>query len=216
MLDLSMAYAQLAKHGSITNSMMLVCAFQLLYVVDGLYHEPLILSTMDIVSDGFGWMLSFGDLVWVPMVYSLQARYLVDYPVHLEPYMVVLSVVMYLAGFVIFRGANKQKNTFRTDALHPSVRDLKFIVTERGRKLLVDGWWGMARHVNYLGDLLVGMAFCLPCGFEHGIPYFFIVYFAILLIHRDIRDGHECEKKYGKDWKRYTELVAWRIIPYVY
>lgn len=35
---------------------------------------------MDIIHDGFGFMLAFGDLVWVPFVYSLQAFYLVLHP----------------------------------------------------------------------------------------------------------------------------------------
>lgn len=30
--------------------------------------------------DGFGFMLAFGDLVWVPFTYTLQAYYLVDHP----------------------------------------------------------------------------------------------------------------------------------------
>lgn len=36
---------------------------------------------MDIIHDGFGFMLAFGDLVWVPFVYSLQAFYLVGHPI---------------------------------------------------------------------------------------------------------------------------------------
>ena len=35
---------------------------------------------MDIVHDGFGLMLVFGDLVWVPFLYSLQARYALEHP----------------------------------------------------------------------------------------------------------------------------------------
>lgn len=35
---------------------------------------------MDITTEGFGFMLAFGDLTWVPFTYSLQARYLVDHP----------------------------------------------------------------------------------------------------------------------------------------
>lgn len=38
---------------------------------------------MDINFEGFGFMLAFGDIVWVPFLYSLQARYLVDHPVDL-------------------------------------------------------------------------------------------------------------------------------------
>ena len=53
---------------------------QCLYVLDALYFEKAILTTMDITSDGFGFMLAFGDLAWVPFTYSLQARVLVDHP----------------------------------------------------------------------------------------------------------------------------------------
>lgn len=38
---------------------------------------------MDIVHDGFGFMLVFGDLAWVPFTYSLQAYFLVGHPQHL-------------------------------------------------------------------------------------------------------------------------------------
>ena len=35
---------------------------------------------MDIVHDGFGLMLAFGDLAWVPFLYSLQARFCLEHP----------------------------------------------------------------------------------------------------------------------------------------
>lgn len=41
-------------------------------------QERAILTTMDITTDGFGFMLAFGDLSWVPFTYTLQARYLVS------------------------------------------------------------------------------------------------------------------------------------------
>ncbi|XP_023586705.1 delta(14)-sterol reductase LBR isoform X2 [Trichechus manatus latirostris] len=61
-------------------AMVLVNSFQLLYVVDALWNEEAVLTTMDIIHDGFGFMLAFGDLVWVPFIYSLQAFYLVRHP----------------------------------------------------------------------------------------------------------------------------------------
>jgi len=51
-----------------------------LYILDCLWFEPSILTTMDIATEGFGFMLGFGNLAWVPFTYSLQARYLVDHP----------------------------------------------------------------------------------------------------------------------------------------
>ena len=80
MIDLGMLQKQYEKHGYVSTSMALVCMFQFVYILDALCFETAILSTMDIVYDGFGFMLAFGDLVWVPFTYSLQARYLVDRP----------------------------------------------------------------------------------------------------------------------------------------
>jgi hypothetical protein len=48
------------------------------------------------------------------------------------------------------------------------------------------------------------------------LPYFYPIYFAILLIHREWRDSKHCAEKYGVDWERYTAKVPWRIIPRVY
>lgn len=55
-----------ANIGALRNCM------QGMYVWDGLYNEKAILSTMDITTDGFGFMLAFGDLAWVPFIYTLQ------------------------------------------------------------------------------------------------------------------------------------------------
>lgn len=63
----------------VSTAMVLINVFQLIYVCDALWFEPSILSTMDITSEGFGYMLAFGDLTWVPFVYSIQARYLMDH-----------------------------------------------------------------------------------------------------------------------------------------
>ena len=61
---------------------------------------------------------------------------------------------------------------------------LEFLQTKRGTKLLTSGWWGAARKINYTGDWLVTLSWCLLCGFDSPLPYFQALYFAILLIHR--------------------------------
>lgn len=38
-----------------------------------------ILSTPDITLEGFGFMLAFGDLVWVPFIFSIQSRFLAEH-----------------------------------------------------------------------------------------------------------------------------------------
>jgi delta14-sterol reductase len=59
-------------------------------------------------------------------------------------------------------------------------------------------------------------AWCLPTGFSSPIPYFYVIYFGILLAHRQTRDDEACKEKYGKDWETYCKKVPYKIIPYVY
>ncbi|KAH7903421.1 ergosterol biosynthesis ERG4/ERG24, partial [Hygrophoropsis aurantiaca] len=214
--DVSMVCAQAARRGGfagVTDSLWLVLAFQAWYVADGLYNEPAIFTTMDITTDGFGFMLAVGDLAWVPFVYTLQARFLVFAPVELGALRTAGVLALNLAGYYIFRAANGEKNDFRNGR---NPKNLQFFTTATGSKLLTSGWWGRSRHPNYLGDILMALAWSLPTGFATPITYFYVLYFGVLLIHRQRRDDENCEKKYGKDWETYKTLVPYRIVPYVY
>lgn len=259
LLDFAFVAHQFRAYGFVTDSIILVTAFQVLYILDAYWMESAVLTTMDITTDGFGFMLAFGDLVWVPFIYSLQARYLATYPVELG-LTGSLGVFAVLAiGYYIFRSANNEKNRFRNNPKDPGVRHLKYLKTKNGSRLLITGWWGVARHINYFGDWIMAWAYCLPTGISgfliRPIPfatktgsseldgsfiykrsatqiveiaqgsakgygmfftYFYLLYFAILLIHRERRDEAKCERKYGDDWERYRELVNYRIIPGIY
>ncbi len=217
LLNFSFAATQLAKFGSISNGMWLVCAFQLLYVADYFVHEEAILTTWDIRHEPFGFMLCWGSLVWVPFTFSLQGLYLAAHPHALSSLGALLLVCFNLLGYTIFRGANLQKHKFRKlPETRIWGRAPEFIETTRGTRLLVSGFWGVARHSNYLGDLMMGLAWCLTTGFHSVLTYFYIIYFTILLVHRERRDNNHCARKYGADWERYTERVRWRILPFVY
>ena len=50
-------------------------------------------------------------------------------------------------------------------------------------------------YVLIRGDLIMGLAWCLPTGFDTPITYFYVIYFAVLLIHRQRRDDEACQKK---------------------
>ncbi|KAI8466239.1 MAG: sterol reductase [Monoraphidium minutum] len=219
LLNLSLAARQAAGHGGVGAGMLLVNAFQLWYVADGLANEKSILTTMDITTDGFGFMLAFGDLCWVPFTFCTQARFLADHPQPLGAAGVAAVLAVQGAGYFIFRGANGQKDAFRRDPKGPAVRHLRSMATARGTRLITSGWWGAARHINYLGDWIMGLAWCLPCGAAGAaavVPYFYCLYFAALLLHRERRDEAACAAKYGADWRRYCALVPWRIVPRVY
>lgn len=79
-------------------------------------------SHMLMTLDGFGFMLAFGLYTWVPMNYTLQARYLVDFPRDMSYYEVAAVLALNGLGYFIFRSANSQKNAFRTNPDGESVK----------------------------------------------------------------------------------------------
>lgn len=116
LIDISMVCEQATRLGGFNNvtlSMYLVVFFHAHYILDSLYNEPSILTMMDIVTDGFGFMLAVGDLLWVPFVYSLQARYLAFHPTELSWPAAAGVVAVWATGYYIFRTSNNEKNDFR-------------------------------------------------------------------------------------------------------
>jgi hypothetical protein len=217
LIDLSLAAKQIELHGAVSNAMLLVCFFQILYVTDYFFFEDAILTTWDIKHENFGFMLGWGCLVWIPFAYALQPLYLVAHPEPLPWWGAAGVFGLNALGFYIFRSSNLQKHRFSSDPMEPIWGEKPdFIKTEHGSLLLTSGWWGISRHSNYLGDWLMSLSWSLCCGFGRFLPYFYPAYFAILLIHREWRDAKHCATKYGRDWDRYTDKVRWRIIPGIY
>ncbi|XP_071963096.1 delta(14)-sterol reductase TM7SF2-like [Antedon mediterranea] len=218
MIDLAFLVKALESGTPMDNlPMILLVCFHTLYVADALWCEDAILTTMDITSDGFGFMLVFGDLAWVPFVYSLQARFLVDHSVTMayRNYYLAAIVCLGLFGYYIFRSSNCQKNMFRKNPNNPALKDLATIQTPN-KKLLVGGWWGMVQHPNYLGDIMMAFSWSLFCGCKSIFVYFYPFYLTVLLVHRQRRDDYHCRQKYGPAWDKYTQLVPYRIFPKLY
>lgn len=69
-------------------------------------------------------MLAFGLYSWLPMNYTLQARYLVDYPRDLSWVEFGAILALNIVGYYIFRSANSQKNEFRSNPSNPSVKGM--------------------------------------------------------------------------------------------
>ena len=82
--------------------------------------------------------------------------------------------------------------------------------------LLASGFWGLSRHFRYLPEVLMSLCWTIPAGFTHALPYFYVVFLSILLVHRAFRDDERCAKKYGKYWDEYCKRVPSKIVPWVY
>jgi delta14-sterol reductase/lamin-B receptor len=216
-LTLSMAHAEQQRTGTLSTAMLLVCLFQTFYVFDFFWFEEAMLSTWDINQENYGFMLAFAFLVWMPFNFSLQSQYLVHADPALSGWAVVGLCLLNFGGYYVFRSANLQKHRFRgTPGAKIWGRQPEYIETGRGTRLLASGWWGLARHANYLGDLMMALAWCAACGASHLLPYFYFIYSAPLIIDRARRDDRHCARKYGADWDRYRDRVPHRIVPFIY
>lgn len=126
--------------------------------------------------------------MFIPFVFCVQCHYLINYPDYDSIYGIVFIVVFYFVGYYIFRTSNSQKNQFKKDqSLEIWGKKPETI----GGKLLVSGFWGIGRHMNYTGDLIMAVAYCLPVGAQFG-GYFYAIYLFILLTHRAFRDDTKC------------------------
>lgn len=216
MINFCMAAKEYEKSQEVSTAMILVCIFHFVYVADCLFYEPSMLTTYDIIEEGFGFMLAFGDISWVPILYSFQARYLVYHPIKLPWTTTTAIVALFVIGYAIFRGANSQKDRFRTDPNSEEFQDQETILTPTGKRLLASGWWGLVRHPNYLGDIIMAFAWTFPCGFSNPVPFFYPLHLIIVLVHREFRDEANNRRKYGASWDEYCRRVPYRIIPKIF
>lgn len=209
--------AEIERTGALSTPMLIVSLCQLFYITDFFVFESNLLSMLDIIYENYGFMLTHAFLAWMPFNFTLQQQYLLAAPSDLPTWAAIALLVLNFTGYIIFRDSNLQKQRFRRDPSRPVWgRPPRVLNTKRGTALLVSGWWGLARHTNYLGDLMMALAWCLACGFSSIVPYFYFIYFAPLLLNRERRDHALCHEKYGTDWDEYCRRVPYRIVPWIY
>ncbi len=214
LFNASFAVVQYETRGELTLAMILYQLFTFLYVLNYFQFEGGMIHTWDIVSERFGWMLVWGDYVLVPFFYCIVGWWLVDASgPPLSPVSAAGIVALYVFGFWMFRGANGQKHRFRRN---PGTTIWgKPAETVDGR-LLVSGFWGIGRHLNYTGEICVYLSFALTSGFASWVPYVLPAWLAVLLSHRSRRDERRCQAKYGELWRRYRARVPYSMVPFVY
>lgn len=213
LLNVSFAYTQYEIYRQISVQMWMFQGFWWLYLASHYYYEEFMLSTWDIIAEKFGFMLVWGDLVLVPFFYSIIGWFLIDQISPISSLTIVSITLLYLFGLWLFREANLQKYRFKKD------RKAKIwgkpTQTLEG-KLLISGWWGIGRKLNYTGEICVYLAIALTTGFHSIIPYVLPLWLCFLLIHRSWRDEKRCRAKYGDLWNDYRAKAWFCMIPFIY
>ncbi|RMG95948.1 MAG: DUF1295 domain-containing protein [Deltaproteobacteria bacterium] len=213
LLNWAFAYHQYETFGELTPQMIAYQAFWWLYMTTHYLFERGVLSMWDVIAEHFGFMLVWGDLVLVPFFYCAPAFWIAANPEPFPMGAIVALAGLHLLGLWIFRGANAQKDRFKRD---PNTKIWGRPAETIGGRLLVSGFWGIGRKINYTGEILVYFSFSLCSGFVSIVPYLVPLWLCVLLPHRAWRDEKRCREKYGELWDAYTRRARFRMIPFLY
>jgi Delta14-sterol reductase len=211
-INVSFAYAQWEQYGQISQPMLFYQAFTFVYVFNYFQFEYGMIYTWDIMSERFGWMLVWGDYAFVPFCYSVTGWFLVDRLEPLPPAAYALPL-LFACGLWIFRGANSQKDRFKRD---PQAKIWGRPAETIGGRILVSGFWGIGRKLNYTGEICVYLSWTLLNGTHSFIPYILPLWLIGLLSHRAGRDDRRCREKYGELWEQYCQRARFKMVPFIY
>jgi len=227
----SCAAKQYDMTGAVSAPMAFMVLAHALYANACAKGEECVPTTWDIFHEKWGWMLAFWNMCGVPLSYCTSSIYILRTarPV-LEG--VVPNVALYatlLLAYWVWDTANYQKNAFRMriQGTHfkrkafpqlpwMHLKNPSFLTTKQGGKLLTDGWWKYARKPHYMADVVMALTWGLCTGFGSPVPYWYFLFFSLMITHRTSRDTARCAQKYGADWVEYTKVVPYVLVPGVY
>jgi len=189
------------------------------FLCEYLFFERVHLYTYDLFAERVGFKLGWGCLVFYPFFYGVGLWSVADLPnPHPPTALLWAAALLFFAGWSLARGANMQKYLFKRD---PHARFLGLIapqvVRDGNRALLVSGFWGLSRHINYLGEILMATGLTLALGRpEVFSTWLYPLYYVALLVPRQLDDDRRCAAKYGALWTAYVQRVPYRIVPGIY
>ena len=196
-----------------------VCAGLLtFFLIDYLTFEEVHLYTYDLFAERVGFKLGWGCIAFYPYFYSIPLWSTVDLPGANTPcYLLIIYAVIFFLGWGLSRGANLQKYFFKKDPNRSYLGITPETISDGNRILLVNGFWGLSRHINYLGEIIMATGIVLCVGHPLLLwPWLYPLYYVALLFPRQADDDKRCALKYGALWQQYLQKVPYRIIPFVY
>jgi delta14-sterol reductase len=188
------------------------------FLIDYLTFEEVHLYTYDLFAERVGFKLGWGCIAFYPFFYAIPLWSTVELPdMHTPVYLLVIYAVIFFTGWSMSRGANLQKYFFKKDPTKIFLGIKPEAISDGKKTLLVNGFWGLSRHINYLGEILMSTGIVFAVGHPFLLwPWLYPLYYVVLLFPRQIDDDKRCQEKYGPLWVEYLKRVPYRIIPYIY
>jgi len=209
----------LSSGGKVSPTLVLASSFQVLYAMDALFFEEYFFQSHDSMNSGLGWSL-LSSYMFFPFLATLVTRYLTLNSVVLPWYVLAAIGLVNALGYVIYRSSETQRCEFAKNPSNPALAHLETLAAPGNKKMIVSGWWGLVRHPNYLGEILMTWSWVLPAVSSLGktalVPYYLPVMTTLMLVVRAHQINNRNKRKYGSAWTTYTDKVRSNIIPCVY
>jgi len=196
----------------------LAAALLSFFIIDYITFEEVHLYTYDFVAERVGFKLGFGCIAFYPYFYSIPVWSAIDMPgTQMPKTVLVISLLLFFISWSLSRGANLQKYYFKKDPGRAFLGIKPKTITDGNKTILVNGFWGLSRHINYLGEIgmAIGIVLCIGHPFLLW-PWLYPLYYIVLLFPRQLADDKRCALKYGALWDQYKQKVRYRIIPTIY
>jgi protein-S-isoprenylcysteine O-methyltransferase Ste14 len=216
---LSFASHHIMMYGSQYSSGIIIStALLTFFIADYLAFEEVHLYTYDLFAERIGFKLGWGCIVFYAYFYSVFLWSTVEKPdPHTPSWLLILYVFIFFSGWILSRGANLQKYFFKKNPEKAFLWLVPEAISDGSKTLLVNGFWGLSRHVNYLGEILMSSGMILCTGYPSLIwPWLYPLYYVVLLFTRQMDDDRRCKLKYGDLWNEYKKRVPRRIVPFIY
>ena len=192
------------------------------FAFDYLVFERVHLYTYDLFAEKLGFKLAWGCLCFYPFFYPIglwtAAPLATPWVIaSAGGWWLTLSALVFFSGWCLARGANMQKYRFKLDPQRSFLGIAPEALGQGEARLLVSGFWGVARHVNYLGEILMALGLAAALGhFLSPWAWLYPLYYVLLLVPRERDDDARCAAKYGVLWEEYRRRVRRRIVPGLY
>jgi 7-dehydrocholesterol reductase len=219
----SFAFAQAEMYGHADWSIIMSAALIVIYLFKFFVWEAGYMRSMDIIVDRAGFYICWGCLVWVPAVYTSPVMFMTKHPVNMPAWLAAIVFAAGLTAIGVNYWADRQRQVVRSTNGNTTIWGKTPVLiqsqytTEKGETkhslLLASGFWGISSHFHYLPELLAAFFWSCSTGFSFLMPFFYLIFLTVLLIHRAYRDEEKCSKKYGPYWLQYRALVPYKIIP---
>ncbi|KAJ5491513.1 Delta(24(24(1)))-sterol reductase [Penicillium diatomitis] len=232
LITCSVAARQYETLGYVSAEVVFLVGAHYLYTNACAKAEEMIITTWDMYFEKLGFLLTFWNMAGVPFTYCHCALYFANHDpseYRWNRFALALFAALYIFFYWMWDSANGQKNAFRHKTrgeFHKrntfpqvpwqAIENPMTIRTDAGDDIMVDGWYAIIRKPNYVPDMFFSFAWGMITGFKSVFPWFYFVFFMMMILHRTNRDVNRCRRKYGEAWKRYEKEVPYLFVPYIF